>query len=647
VTENPRLAAALAYAARGWHVFPCLPRLKVPATKHGLTDATLDAAQIGAWWQENPDYNVAISTGPSNLFIVDVDPDGESGWDALVSADPALATLEGLMPRVDTPRGGYHFYMAGEGPSTASKLCSGVDTRGKGGYVLAPPSYVDDGKSKGSYGGDPHLDVIPPVHQPLVDMLTSRAPIERPITPPEQVRWDLPETVTRAEAWLKTLVSEGKTHGTYNVCCAVLEMGVSPNKAFELIWEHWNFHRGVPKTEEELRFRIRNAWKYGQETKGGKAQPPLEETFSHLVDAVADELEAAEASGDPELDPKRRYTPKLIGDARKNRPPLEWIIDGLLPRKGIGLLYGPPGTFKTFLLLDLAMSIASGHGPNWWQEGDREPRPVLFLAGESPDALVTSRFDAWLAQQVVPGLAEKIDKNLVVVEGVPPFEMFDYWSHVVGWLKERNIKPALVVIDTLTRAMAGKDENSAKDASWTTLKMEALSRDLGAFVIAVHHTGKDKERGARGSSVWLGNTDFMIEADRPSKANLDVLVHLRKLKEGGDTDLPLKFIGRPHGNTLAFARDWEWKPETELPESTKESELPDWATAEALAEALADSPLLTEHLADTLAHRFGVKRQIILRKLSALKAGRYKPWVPDGKVWSIPEGFTGKKREEF
>jgi hypothetical protein len=66
--------AAIAYATRGFAVFPCTPRGKVPATRHGCRDATKDLAQITAWWRENPNYNVAVATGPvSKVFVLDVD----------------------------------------------------------------------------------------------------------------------------------------------------------------------------------------------------------------------------------------------------------------------------------------------------------------------------------------------------------------------------------------------------------------------------------------------------------------------------------------------------------------------------------------------------------------------------------------------
>jgi hypothetical protein len=649
--DNPRLEAARAYAARGWWVFPCRPQQKVPAVKHGWQDATRDPEQIRAWWSENPAYNVAIATGPSGLTVIDVDPNGLDEWRQMLANDSGLREAVEAAPTINTPRDGLHIYMTGEGPTSASKIAPGIDTRGAGGYVLAPPSYVNDGKSNGQYTGTPDATYIPPVYTPLIAPLLNKPERQAPVLPPAERKWDEPETLARAEAWLAGLVLAGDVavegmggdQRTYEVCCGLLEMAISPEIAKDLLLEHWNPHCVPPWDEPDLATKILNAWKFGQETRGGKAERPVAEQFAHLLEQPDDE----EDEETPENVFKQRYTPKLLKDARKDRPALEWIVPDLIPAKGIGILFGAPQTFKTFLMYDLAMSVATGWGPNWW-EGERDPQPVLFLAGESPDALVTKRTDAWLAKSLLPGLEDRA--QLYVVEGVPPFEMSDYWRHVVEWLKEHGVRPRLVIIDTLTRAMAGWDENSAKDATRTTMKMESLSRELGAMVIAVHHSGKDTTRGARGSSVWLGNTDVMFEAERLSPNAMEVLVHLRKLKEGGLTDMPLKFDGQIYGAAPAFVRDWKFEPVEEAAEVVQKKDTEEWLQPDAIAAELASGPMMTDHLADSLATKYGVEKRTTRRKLRDAALGRYRAWVPTGDTWMIPDTHPAKttiREEDF
>jgi hypothetical protein len=139
-------SGAIALAAHGWHVFPLRPRSKVPATAHGLLDATSDRARVEAWWRSTPEANVAVACGPSGLLVVDVDGEKASGaWADLAARhgghDATLVSMTG--------RGMHVYFAAPAGAvwarSTASRIAANVDTRGAGGYVVAPPSVHETG----------------------------------------------------------------------------------------------------------------------------------------------------------------------------------------------------------------------------------------------------------------------------------------------------------------------------------------------------------------------------------------------------------------------------------------------------------------------------------------------------------------------
>jgi hypothetical protein len=125
--------AALKIAGRGKQVFPCKPDKK-PFTAHGFEDATTNPARITAWWTRWPEANIGVPTGKaSGVFVVDVD------------RLEALAELEHEMPEtltVRTPSGGLHFYLNYVDGVTnrTGQLPAGIDVRGAGGYVIAPPS---------------------------------------------------------------------------------------------------------------------------------------------------------------------------------------------------------------------------------------------------------------------------------------------------------------------------------------------------------------------------------------------------------------------------------------------------------------------------------------------------------------------------
>jgi Bifunctional DNA primase/polymerase, N-terminal/Primase C terminal 1 (PriCT-1) len=140
------IRTALALAARGFHIFPCRPRDKRPATANCLKDATTDPDIIQAWWQQQPDNNIAIATGPaSGIFVVDVDGlEAEAALRRLEAEHGALpATVEAI-----TARGRHIYFRWPEEPvrNSAGKIGPHIDVRGDGGYVLCPPSIHPSGR---------------------------------------------------------------------------------------------------------------------------------------------------------------------------------------------------------------------------------------------------------------------------------------------------------------------------------------------------------------------------------------------------------------------------------------------------------------------------------------------------------------------
>jgi hypothetical protein len=141
------IRAAITLASRGMHVFPCVPRGKTPACEHGCKDATADPDIIRSWWRFEPQYNVAIATGAaSDIFAIDIDN---------IDAEGVLSRLEAehgaLPPTVAVITGkGRHLYFRWPGMlvrNSASKVAPGIEVRGDGGYILAPPSIHPSGRA--------------------------------------------------------------------------------------------------------------------------------------------------------------------------------------------------------------------------------------------------------------------------------------------------------------------------------------------------------------------------------------------------------------------------------------------------------------------------------------------------------------------
>lgn len=147
---NEFLQAALDYAAQGLAVFPVRAKDKRPATVHGCKDATTDAEQIRAWWTDAPNSNVGIATGAisGGLVVLDFDVDedkGENGLDTLHEWESEHGELPETVSS-ETGRGGMHLlYRTREVIKNSASAAAGVDVRGEGGYIVAPPSVHPSG----------------------------------------------------------------------------------------------------------------------------------------------------------------------------------------------------------------------------------------------------------------------------------------------------------------------------------------------------------------------------------------------------------------------------------------------------------------------------------------------------------------------
>jgi Bifunctional DNA primase/polymerase, N-terminal len=215
--------AALAMAARGWHVFPCVADGKRPALRGSWQQhATTDADRIRHWWASAP-YNIGISCGPSGLVIIDLDVakdgSGPHGADSLarLCARHGQPRPSGTLT-VRTPSGGTHLYFrAAARPvrNSAGRLGPRIDIRADGGYVVGPGSRI------GERVYEVRGDALPqPVPEWIIDALTA------PAVPPVEAR-SLPDPGTRGatayamaalreETLRMAIAVDGTRHDTLN-----------------------------------------------------------------------------------------------------------------------------------------------------------------------------------------------------------------------------------------------------------------------------------------------------------------------------------------------------------------------------------------------------------------------------------------------
>lgn len=158
------------------------------------------------------------------------------------------------------------------------------------------------------------------------------------------------------------------------------------------------------------------------------------------------------------------------------------------------MLVGKPSSYKSFIALDLALTLSS------------EDRPVLYAAGEGRSG-IRKRVKAWEAHH------QKTRGAFVLADPVPTIARKDDLLEFISGARHFHPTYALVIVDTLSRSMAGVNENAQEHASMFTTLVATLVQELDTSVLALHHAGHTADRG-RGSSVFGADADTIIQLDR-------------------------------------------------------------------------------------------------------------------------------------
>lgn len=194
-SPNLVLDAALAYAARGWRVFPCDPRPDKPFAKRPLVvadkdskgetipksgwpkKATTDEATIRAWWKRWPKALIGMAPGWAGGYVIDLDPKGESVEEVEARLEAALGAPLPAGPRTVTQSGGRHCWFrrpAGEAIPNDPPGLKNIDIRCDNGYVILPPSVMLDGRAYAWEGEAFDPATAPELPAALLDLIASR-----------------------------------------------------------------------------------------------------------------------------------------------------------------------------------------------------------------------------------------------------------------------------------------------------------------------------------------------------------------------------------------------------------------------------------------------------------------------------------------
>ena len=227
-----------------------------------------------------------------------------------------------------------------------------------------------------------------------------------------------------------------------------------------------------------------------------------------------------------------RFTPNTLAQLLR-RPPKPWLIANLLGVQDIGMLYGPPGSGKTFVVIDLIFAACLGQPFAMYFTIER-PLAVAYCAGEGLSGL-PSRFAAAAALYAIDDLDNFHFFDLVpqLFYREPAPTLADtIQQFITDWQSRQETEQEgaldLLIIDTLHSALGDADENSAKDMGRVLQLLKLAAQALDCAVLLVHHTNK-AGTGERGSSALRGAMDVMLSVTQTAGK---FVLQCEKLKDG-------------------------------------------------------------------------------------------------------------------
>lgn len=191
-------------------------------------------------------------------------------------------------------------------------------------------------------------------------------------------------------------------------------------------------------------------------------------------------------------------------------PPPTWLIKDVLVDDGLSVLYGDPGAGKSFLAIDMGLRIANGMD---WHGAQATPTGVLYIAGEGKRGL-GKRIKGWRKHHGLEGVEVPFLLLPTAVEIGDEKQRGKLLRTIDAAKDKAGFDIGLIVIDTVSRALAGGDENSQEAMGQFVSACDAIKAHAGGALLGVHHSGKDKDKGMRGSTVLLGACDAVMKATK-------------------------------------------------------------------------------------------------------------------------------------
>ena len=247
-----------------------------------------------------------------------------------------------------------------------------------------------------------------------------------------------------------------------------------------------------------------------------------------LVEDIAKEFAPEPKPQQEAPPPKPAKTIKIEHWDAIEDEPVEWLIDGVLVAGSFSALYGPPGSFKSFMALDIAEAIAAGR--SWMGREVKQTGAVLMLCGEGFGGVGARIKAIKIHHQTEDGAPIYVVRHQLNLRSSQ--EDFNaLMLAVVTLVEETGVEFKLAIVDTLARAFGGGNENDSGEMMGFVVSMGKIQEFLKCALMVLHHSGKNAALGMRGSSSLLGAVDSELELLRFEDQMKGILT-ISKQKDG-------------------------------------------------------------------------------------------------------------------
>lgn len=595
---------AAEYVDSGWSVLPVRPDEKRPYMTNWLqyTKTRAPKAMVDSWFANLAGAGVGVVTGRiSNMVVLDVEHDCPYPIEDLLRRYPTQMVAK-------SGGGGYHlFYLYPTNQTRVAnrvRIFEGADLRADGGFIVLPPTMHPSGNryewvKRGPLGAFP-VALLELQAQPRV----------------------------QGDGWI-TEALRGVSEGGRNDTCARLagyffKKGMNADIVEALLLD-WNERNEPPLPVHEVRTTIKSI---ERSHATGSSQFTQVQFTDDRASTPTPEQEQSSFS-------VMRMTDYVKGYGGEG---VSWLVDDWLPDKSITFLVSPPESYKTWLLLDLAVSVAAGV-PFLGKYQVNSPGPTLIIQQEDSHAGLTDRLALIIEQKLnaLPNLGEG-EWAVPAMPDIPvyvhPDRQLRFDNPKVLEEMEKQIavlKPKVIMIDPLYSTTATTD-NYMADLANRMMVLKTWRDKYGCSFLIAHHSKKnlDPDSTAREDSWGSQFLNAFLEAGwqvrrNPRLSPNEVVVRRHSKVMGNQSPISLTFdISTQYPmKYLVTARPYEMAPAGETRQPAQAN----------LLDLMQNGPVSQADLCG----RTGKNRSTISRQIRQLEAAGLVEKMPDGR-WKAKEG---------